>query len=252
MVKSNRSLNSVVIYGDGACSGNPGPGGFGAIVIFPNETVQELAEYHPQTTNNRMEILAIMKSLRLVLNSSDFSSVSQIQIFTDSVYLIRAITQWLFGWKKRGWKTAANEEVANQDLWIEFDKLLYQLKLKNADAKLEWNFVKGHSGDPGNERCDELAVSMSKRESVDLYSGSIRGYHFDVTRLPEKKPLPEFKDRSNEPKKPAWYLSLVNGVLKSHKTWSECEAVVKGRPGVKFKKVTSQEEEEQVKRQWGL
>ncbi len=244
--------SSTIIYGDGACSGNPGPGGYGAIVIFPDQTVQELAEHFPQTTNNRMEILAILESLRLLLVSPSFQDTHHVDIFTDSVYLIRGVTQWMFGWKKRGWKTAANDAVANQDMWEQLDKILYQIKTKNSSLKIGWNFVKGHSGDPGNERCDQLAVAMSKRDFIEIYHGPGAGYHFDITKLPEKKPLPEVKDRSNEPKKPAWYLSLVNGVFKTHKTWSECEAIVKGRPGVKFKKVTSVEEEQQIKKQWGL
>lgn len=252
MIENNISDKNIIIYGDGACSGNPGPGGYGAIVIFPDHTVHELAKHYAQTTNNRMEILAILDSFRFLMDSLHLQSAATIEIFTDSVYLIRGITQWLFGWKKKGWKTASNEEVANQDLWIQMDKILYQLKSKNPAMKINWNFVKGHSGDPGNERCDELAVAMSKKESIDLYSGLTKSYLFDVTKLPQKKPLPEIKDRSTEAKKPAWYLSLVNGVFKTHKTWTECEALVKGRPGVKFKKVTSVEEEEQIKKQWGL
>lgn len=246
----------IIIYGDGACSGNPGPGGYGAIVIFPDKTVQELAKHYPQTTNNRMEILAILESFSLVLKSKQLSQAARIEIYTDSVYLIRGVTQWMFGWKKRGWKTAANQEVANQDLWVEIDKTLYQLKVKNPNVKLEWYFVKGHSGDPGNERCDALAVAMSKHEPIEIYKGPASDYHFDITKLPEKKPLPEAKadanDSSNKTKKQAWYLSLVNGIFKTHKTWPECEAVVKGRPGVKFKKVTSVEEEAQIKKQWGV
>lgn len=246
------TVKSIVIYGDGACSGNPGPGGYGAIVILPDNTVTELAEHHPQTTNNRMEILAILDSFRFLLETDKIAAAAEIEIFTDSVYLIKGVTQWMFGWKKRGWKTASNDEVANQDLWVMMDKVLYQIKTKNSGVKINWNFVKGHSGDPGNERCDELAVAMSKRDHIELYSGFAANYHFDVKIQPQKKPLPEAKDRSNEPKKPAWYLSLVNGVFKTHKTWSECEALVKGRPGVKFKKVTSTEEEQQIKKQWGL
>ncbi len=245
-------IKNITIYGDGACSGNPGPGGYGAIIIFADESVRELAKHEPQTTNNRMEILAILDSFRFLLKSAQLERAENIQVFTDSVYLIRGVTQWMFGWKKRGWKTAANADVANPDLWMQIDKVLYEFKVNYPHVKIEWNFVKGHSGDPGNERCDQIAVAMSKREPIEIYSGSASGYHFDVSKLPEKKPLPEVKDRSQETKKAAWYLSLVNGVFKTHKTWSECEAVVKGRPGVKFKKVTSSEEEEQIKKQWGL
>lgn len=248
------SKNEIVIYGDGACSGNPGPGGFGAILLFPDHSVVELAERYAQTTNNRMEISAVLKAIELILETPFITTTDQIQIFTDSVYLIRGATQWMFGWKKKGWKNATNEPIANPDLWQLMDKILYQVKIKNPKLKIEWNFVKGHAGIHGNERCDELAVAMSKNESIDLYQGPAERYHFDILQLPEKKPLPEMnKNRdSGEAKKAAWYLSLVNGVLKTHKTWPECEAVVKGRPGVKFKKVTSSDEEAQIKKLWGL
>ena len=242
-----------IIYGDGACSGNPGPGGYGAIILFPDHSVQELAERYPQTTNNRMEILAVLHSFEAIMKSKYFKEASAVQIFTDSVYLIRGATQWMFGWKKKGWKTATNEPVANPDLWQQMDQTLFQIKTQNPLLKLEWNFVKGHAGIPGNERCDELAVAMSKNISIELYSGPAERYQFDILKLPEKKPLPEAKSTSSSgAKKTAWYLSLVNGVLKSHKTWSECEAVVKGRPGVKFKKVSSEDEESAVKKGWGL
>jgi len=242
-----------IIYGDGACSGNPGPGGFGAIVVSPDGIVQELADGSPKTTNNRMELSAIIESFKYILNSKFLTVASCVQIFTDSVYVIRGATQWLYGWKRKGWKNAAGEDIANPDLWNEMDNLLFQFKTKAPQLKLEWNFVKGHSGTPGNERCDELAVAFSKNQPVDLYHGRVAHYHFDIYKHPEKRPLPEMKSSSGgDAKKTAWYLSLVNGVFKTHKTWSECEAVVKGRPGVKFKKVTSDEEEAEVKKQWGL
>jgi ribonuclease HI len=244
--------DQIIIYGDGACSGNPGPGGYGAIVLFPDGTVEELAAHYPQTTNNRMEILAVMESFKLIIKSHHFVTLKSLQIFTDSVYLIRGATQWLFGWKKKGWKNATGEPIANPDLWSEMDKVLFQMKTKNPDLKIEWNFVKGHADIPGNERCDEIAVAMSKNNHIDLYFGSADGYLFDIYKLPEKKPLPDMKSKDTGPKKTSWYLSLVNGVFKTHKTWGECEAVVKGRPGVKFKKVSSDEEEAQIKKQWGL
>lgn len=241
-----------VIFGDGACSGNPGPGGYGAIILFPDHTVKELAESFSKTTNNRMEMSAILESLKLILHSKQLQTAHHIQIFTDSVYLIRGATQWLFGWKKKGWKGATGDPIANPDLWVEMDKILFQFKSQAPNVKLDWNFVKGHAGIPGNERCDELAVAMSKNDHVELYQGRVENYHFDILSLPEKKPLPEAKKADSGPKKPSWYLSLVNGVYKTHKTWSECEAVVKGRPGVKFKKVSSDEEEAQIKKQWGI
>jgi len=240
--------NKIVIYGDGACSGNPGPGGWGSIVITPKH-VEELAGSHPATTNNRMEISAILNALSWCLGKS--AGIEEVLIFTDSVYLIRGITQWIFGWKKRGWKTAENGEVSNQELWQELDQTISALKKKNPDIKLQWNFVKGHAGVPGNERCDEMAVAGTKDQYVDLYQGSPKNYRFDVSILPEIKPLPEMKKKSDEAGKPAWYISFVNGVFSRHQTWKECEALVKGRPA-KFKKVTNEEEEAQVKKSWGV
>lgn len=253
MGKLKMSEKNFVIYGDGACSGNPGPGGYGTIILFPDNTVQELAEGSPKTTNNRMEISAVLEAFKLILQSNHLTAAHSIQIFTDSVYLIRGATQWLFGWKKKGWKSATNEPIANPDLWQQMDQVLFQFKTKAPQLKLEWNFVKGHAGIPGNERCDEMAVAMSKNNYIDLYRGKAENYRFDIFKFPEKKPLPEMKKAgSADSKKDSWYLSLVNGAFKTHKTWSECEAVVKGRPGVKFKKVSSKEEEAQIKKQWGL
>lgn len=240
-------MESVVIYCDGACSGNPGPGGWGSILIF-KDRVQELGGADPVTTNNRMEMTAVMEALKLCLANQAKINTRKIQIFTDSVYVIRGITQWIFGWKKRGWKNAGNEEVSNQDIWQELDSVVQSLKKNQFEIK--WSFVKGHSGIAGNERCDEIAVAFSKKDYIDLYSGKAEDYIFDVSVLPEERPLPDMKSKTPD-NKVYWYLSLVNGVLSKHKTWAECEAMVKGRPA-KFKKVSSEEEAEAVKKSWGL
>ena len=240
-------MNSVIIYCDGACSGNPGPGGWASIVIN-GDYVQELGGADPSTTNNRMEMTAVLEAIKYVLFHDSKISNKSVQIFTDSVYVIRGITQWIFGWKKRGWKNAENEAVSNQDIWQELDLAVFQLKKKNYEIK--WSFVKGHSGVPGNERCDEIGVAFSKNNYISLYSGSSENYIFDVNKLPEERPLPDMKSKVPDTKT-YWYLSLVNGVLTRHKTWGECEAVVKGRPA-KFKKVSSEEEAEAVKKSWGL
>ncbi|MEK6628886.1 MAG: ribonuclease H [Bdellovibrionota bacterium] len=241
----------IVIYCDGACSGNPGPGGFGSIVIIGNSVI-ELGGGDRATTNNRMEMSAVLEALRYCNRTYSKGEIGTIQIFTDSVYVIRGITQWIFGWKKRGWKNAANEDVSNQDIWIQLDQSVSDIKKKLTDD-IKWNFVKGHSGVAGNERCDVIAVAYSKNDYIDLYKGSAASYIFDVRELPEIKSVPEMKKKtdSNSPKPAAWYLSYVNGVLSKHATWSECEAVVKGRPA-KFKKVSSQDEEAAIKKSWGI
>ena len=241
---------NITIYCDGACSGNPGPGGWGSIVIG-GDLVTELGGAATATTNNRMEMTAVLEALHFCLKNYSKGEIEAIQIFTDSVYVIRGITQWIFGWKKRGWKNAANEEVSNQDIWIELDKVVRSIKT-DVECEIKWNFVKGHSGVLGNERCDVIAVAFSKQDYVRLYKGTAAAYEFDVRILPEIRPLPEIKNKSeNSAKQPAWYLSYINGVLTKHATWSECEAVVKGR-AAKFKKITSIEEEILIKKNWGI
>ena len=133
----------VIIYTDGACRGNPGPGGWG-VWLQSGTHERELCGGERLTTNNRMEILAAIRGLQ-ALNRS-----CQVKLYTDSEYLRKGITEWIASWKQRGWKTAAKKPVKNDDLWRELDELV-----NNHD--IEWHWVKGHSGDPGNEKADELA-----------------------------------------------------------------------------------------------
>ncbi|MBD2080847.1 ribonuclease HI [Leptolyngbya sp. FACHB-17] len=138
------------IYTDGACSGNPGPGGWGTVVYFTDGAVQELGGYEPETTNNRMEMQAAIAALDFYRASGQSQVVA---LYTDSEYVKNGITKWLSGWKKKGWKTSTGKPVLNQDLWEQLDEL--------DSPKVEWRYVRGHSGDPGNERCDVIARSFS-------------------------------------------------------------------------------------------
>jgi len=241
----------VIIYCDGACSGNPGPGGWASIVVVEDRVV-ELAGEDRATTNNRMEMTAILEALSYCTKNYAQGDIKHIRVYTDSVYVIRGITEWIFGWKKRGWKNSANDDVSNQDIWVPLDQVVSDVKNKLC-CEISWNFVKGHSGVEGNERCDKIAVAYSKNEYIDLYKGEVRDYIFDVHALPKIKAVPEMKKKSGSSSAgaAAWYLSYVNGVLLKHATWRECEAVVKGRPA-KYKKVSSATEEEAVKKAWGL
>ncbi|WP_409434086.1 ribonuclease HI [Litorimonas sp. RW-G-Af-16] len=136
---------ALVIYTDGACSGNPGPGGWGAIMYFGNKT-KELKGGERETTNNRMEMMAVIKALEAIKPSYQ----GKVVIFTDSTYVLKGITEWIHGWKKRGWKKADKKPVVNKDLWIRLDAL-------NQSRDITWQWVKGHAGDIGNERADALA-----------------------------------------------------------------------------------------------
>jgi ribonuclease HI len=133
----------VIMFTDGACRGNPGPGGWGVLLQY-RDREKELYGGEPETTNNRMELTAAIKGLE-ALNKS-----CRVRIVTDSEYVKNGISQWLADWKKRGWKTAARKPVKNIDLWQRLDQAVQ-------DHQVEWCWVKGHSGDPGNERADALA-----------------------------------------------------------------------------------------------
>ena len=133
----------VQIFTDGACKGNPGPGGWGAILRF-QDNEKEINGYKPLTTNNIMELMAVIESLKAI------SKPFEIEITTDSKYVKNGITSWIHNWKKNGWKTAAKKPVKNKELWIELDHLIQK-------HNVSWKWVKGHSGHIENERADELA-----------------------------------------------------------------------------------------------
>lgn len=137
---------SIKIYTDGACSGNPGPGGWGAILCW-NDHEKELSGGEIETTNNRMEMMAVIKALEALKHNN-----APVTIYTDSKYVLQGATEWLEGWKARGWKSANKKPVKNQDLWQEIDSLLMRF-----DVTFIW--VKGHNGHEMNERVDKLAVS---------------------------------------------------------------------------------------------
>ena len=137
-------MNSpVVIHTDGACRGNPGPGGWGAILEHDSRE-RELYGYEPETTNNRMELMAIIQALEALKRPC------KVRAITDSQYVMKGITEWMPGWKKRGWRTASRKPVANRDLWERLDAAI-----QRHEIDCEW--VRGHTGQAGNERADQLA-----------------------------------------------------------------------------------------------
>ena len=144
-------MNEVTIYTDGACSGNPGKGGWGAILIYAKEK-KYMSGSKQLTTNNQMELTATIEALKAI------SKPSNIALYTDSQYVKNGITSWIFNWKKNGWKTANKKPVANKDLWIELEKYV-------DFHSVNWFWVKGHSGDQYNEIADELAVKAMNERS---------------------------------------------------------------------------------------
>jgi ribonuclease HI len=147
--KIMNNKNIIEIYTDGACSGNPGPGGWGAVLLYKGHE-KEISGSQKDTTNNQMELKAVIEALKILKRPSD------IIIYTDSVYSKDGITKWIFNWKKNGWKTANKKPIKNIELWKELDEL-------SAKHQIEWKWVKGHSGNKYNEIADQLAVNAVDR-----------------------------------------------------------------------------------------
>jgi len=242
-----------LIFTDGACEGNPGPGGWGALILTPDHFVLELGGEETLTTNNQMELNAPLQSLSaLKKNPTHPLHLCTIRIFSDSSYVVQGMNEWRWGWKKRNWTKSNGEPVLNQTYWEELDKIT--LEIESTQSKILWNHIPAHSGLPANERVDQIAFAFSKKESPTLYSGPLKNYSltledFNQISLPDGTPK---KSKSSSSKKAQSYLSLVDFKLMRHLTWPECEARVKGRSGAKFKKCTNDLEEKQIAHSWGV
>jgi ribonuclease HI len=138
-------MNQVEIYTDGACKGNPGPGGWG-VLMRSGSTQKELYGGERSTTNNRMELMAVIQALEALKRPC------AVTLYLDSQYVLKGITEWLPGWKAKGWKTASKQPVKNAELWRRLDELVQQ-----GGHEIDWRWVRGHNGDAGNERADALA-----------------------------------------------------------------------------------------------
>ncbi len=237
-----KDKNGIIIFADGSSLGNPGPGGWGAIVKIESQ-VTELGGALKHTTNNRMELTAAIKALEFI----SFHKIKKDQpifVYTDSAYVINGITKWVYGWQKNNWKTSKKEAVINQELWEELFAI-------TRGVSVSWKQVKGHAGIPGNERVDEIATNFSSGTVIDLYVGDSDAYPIDLTVSPiisEKK-----NTKSKSPKGKGFsYLSLIDGKLIRHETWVECEARVKGARGAKFKKAMNLADEVEIKKSWNI
>jgi ribonuclease HI len=231
----------IVVFADGAAKGNPGPGGWGAIVVTPDGRVAELGGGARHTTNNRMELTAVIEALRSVRTSS-----TPVAVHTDSAYVIRGIREWIHAWRRRGWRTAGGADVLNRDLWETLASVANGMDLT-------WHYVAGHSGIPGNERVDEIANAFAADRRPALYRGPLIRYPVAVLDVPDDTTVPARSSRSAGRKSvPHSYLSLVDGKPARHETWAECERRVKGRSGARFKKAMSAADEEAILRSWGF
>lgn len=236
-------MKTLIIYSDGACRGNPGPGGWAAVIVKNNSQIVELGGYEQSTTNNAMEIRGILESLDYAVNDRP----DKIIVYSDSSYVLNAITKWIYGWQKNGWKSSEGKDVANQNDW----KHIYLSIQKLKGTEISWNYVRGHTGVPGNERCDKLSVSFSYGDVMHLYNGLLKNYDLDLTVPPKTEPIPTSSFTKSKNSKDAYYLILKNGQIDRVLTWAECEAKVKGVSGAKFKKVNSSDQESDILKGWG-
>ncbi len=221
-------MNSIIIFTDGSSRGNPGPGGWGAVIVNGSQ-VTELGGGEQHTTNNRMELSAVIGGLKTV------SADEAVTIYSDSSYVINGITKWVAGWKRNGWLTKTKDEVQNKDLWMDLDALVSKL----GPGSISWKYVGGHVGIAGNERCDVIATSFADGEKAELYNGPIFKYSIpnilDISH--DEIKVQAKKSSSSRSNKPAYsYVSAVGGKIQIHRTWAECEKRVKGVKGARFKK----------------
>ncbi len=253
-------LDRAILFCDGACKGNPGPGGWGVVAWLPDdELVRELAGREERTTNNVMELRAALEALRLARASCP--PTRSIVVLTDSAYVVQGATGWIHGWRRNAWKKADGQPVANRELWEAIAQEVGAL-----GARLAWRHLPGHAGVPGNERVDALASGAAAGDFERAYRGPLTGYEvplfdgLDEVFAREAKIAPSGRKSAGAAKsnKPApdgskvFYLSYLDGKLERHATWPACEARVKGRAGAKFKKISSAAEEAATLKGWGL
>jgi ribonuclease HI len=246
MEERPQSAWPIVVFTDGAAKGNPGPGGWGVVVVTPAGDVTELGGRVAHTTNNRMELTGAINGLTACEDIA-----GPLAVYTDSTYVIQGIREWIWGWRKRGWLTATGSEVLNRDLWERLSALV--------DARgrggIDWHYVRGHNGTPGNERVDAIADGLAQGRDITLYRGPLTSYDLPILDLPADTDVPPRQTSSagGGAKAAAHsYLSLVNGTAMRHATWAECERRVKGQSGARFKKAMSANDEAAILRGWNV
>jgi len=246
MTTPKQSGRPIIVFTDGAAKGNPGPGGWAAVIVTAADRVHELGGGSPHTTNNRMELSGPIEALAQLEETPGL-----VTVYTDSTYVIHGISEWIHGWRRRAWKTMDGKEVSNRQLWEQLGALV-----EGRAEGVEWHYVRGHSGIPGNERVDEIANAFALKDDAGLYEGPLEDYAVNILDIPSDTGLPKATgssgSKSGTNRKPFSYLSVVDGVPMRHATWPECEERVKGRSGARFKKAMSAADEVAILKAWGV
>jgi ribonuclease HI len=232
------------LFTDGSSLGNPGPGGWGAVLVLHGGRVIEMGGGEKMTTNNRMELAALIKGLDRI--SDEYGDLT---IYLDSSYVHKGATVWSPAWQKNNWQTKAKTDVGNRDLW---EQLLPLLAARKKIGKIIWKHIPGHSGIAGNERADVIATGFAAGDDVELFEGELENYTIDILNTAVNEGVAAKRSLSRaHSRAPAYsYLSLMNGKAMRHTTWADCEKRVKGRSGVKYKKALSADDEQKILREW--
>jgi ribonuclease HI len=228
-------MTGPLAYTDGACLGNPGPGGWGVRILYPNGQVQELGGAAAATTNNRMELQGAIAALQVI------GPCAEATIVTDSRYVIEGLTKWIHNWRRRGWTTTTRTPVKNRALWMALERLNH--------PGIRWRHVRGHTGDPNNERVDAIARAFACGTPPRLFCGQAGSPSDPVVAAspeghaaaagPEPSALP---GRRRLPPNQARYVSIVRGTVALDNDWAACAARVRGVSGARYKKVHTAEE----------
>lgn len=233
-----------ILFSDGSALGNPGPGGWGAIAVIDRRFVSELGGGKKHTTNNEMELSALLLGMKRLTNEA-----GDLAVYSDSQYVIKGATEWRSGWESRGWRTMDKRPVLHRGLWEE----LYEvIDARKKFGHISWKYVPGHVGVFGNERVDEIATAFARGEHPELFEGALADYaaeilHINIDqRLLKKRGAQRSRSRANAYS----YVSEIDGKIARHKTWEECESRVKGKAGARYKKALSPEEERDIMRSW--
>ncbi|OHA39968.1 MAG: hypothetical protein A3G59_02215 [Candidatus Taylorbacteria bacterium RIFCSPLOWO2_12_FULL_47_20] len=250
------SSREVIVFTDGSSRGNPGKGGWAAIIFMPKVDekgelkilVREIAGREDHTTNNRMEISAAINALKKI--GSCFtarkavlvSAIPPIKVYSDSRYLINGITKWIHGWKKNGWRSSAKQDVLNKDLWEILDAAA-------SGKNVVWLYMAGHAGNYFNDRADALATSFADGKGAPLFTGVLEDYpaekYFRDFGSGDSKGSGELSKVINIKRsgRAYSYISTVKGDIKIHNTWRDCEDRVRTVSGARFKRADSAGEE---------
>jgi ribonuclease HI len=234
-------MKTLTIYTDGASRGNPGPSGWGAVILVGPPAggyAMEIAGGSKKATNNQMELQAVLEVLS---DSGARAHKGPVIVYSDSAYVVNGLNSWVYGWEKKGWITSTKTPVENKTIWVKLLELL-----KEYGKRLSIEKVSGHAGDLYNERCDELAVNAALGKKETHFKGAQKDYDKFLEEIGTTKKSARGGSALGRKKSTGQaysYVSMVGGKVYADKTWKECEARVKGKKGAKYQKVFSKAEE---------